>query len=64
MDEFDEETQVYERSPEYERALDELGTYVTIGKNSHDDACDSIAQIAERVFDTLQRRTVILDCPF
>ena len=64
LDEFDEETQVYERSPEYERALDELGTYVTIGKNSHDDACDSIAQIAERVFDTLQRRTVILDCPF
>lgn len=64
MDEFDEETQVYERSSEYERALDELGTYVTIGKNSHDDACDSIAQIAERVFDTLQRRTVILDCPF
>lgn len=64
MDEFDEETQIYERSPEYERALDELGTYVTIGKNSHDDACDSIAQIAERVFDTLQRRTVILDCPF
>lgn len=64
MDEFDEETQVYERSPEYERALDELGTYVTIGKNSHDDACDSIAQIAERVFDTLQKRTVILDCPF
>lgn len=64
MDEFNEETQVYERSPEYERALDELGTYVTIGKNNHDDACDSIAQVAERVFDTLQRRTVILDCPF
>lgn len=64
MDEFDEETQVYERSPEYERALDELGTYVTIGKNPRDDAADSISQIAERVFDTLQRRTVILDCPF
>ena len=64
MDEFDEETQVYERSPEYERALDELGTYVTIGKNPRDDAADSISQIAERVFDTLQRRTVVMDCPF
>ena len=64
MDEFDEETQVYERSPEYERALDEMGSYVTIGKNPRDDAVDSISQIAERVYDTLQRRTVILDCPF
>ena len=64
MDEFDEETQVYERSPEYERALDELGTYITIGKNPRDDAADSISQIAERVFDTLQRRTVVMDFPF
>ena len=63
-EEFDEDTMIYERSPSYERALDEMGTYVTIGKNEHDDACDSIAQVAERVFDTLQRRTVIMDCPF
>jgi hypothetical protein len=63
-EEYDEETVIYERSIEYERALEEMGTYVTIGKNPHDDACDSIAQIAERVFDTLQRRTIIMDCPF
>lgn len=63
-DDYDNETVIYERSAEYERALDELGTYVTIGKNVHDDAADSIAQIAERVFDTLQRRTVIMECPF
>lgn len=63
-DEYSEETTIYERSPEYERALDEMGTYVTIGKNSHDDACDSISQVAERVYDTLQRRTVVMDCPF
>ena len=62
--EYDEDTAVYERSPEYERALDEMGMYVTIGKNKNDDAVDSIAQIAERVFDTLQRRTIIMDCPF
>ena len=63
-DEYDSETIIYERSAEYERALDEMGMYVTIGKNAHDDSCDSIAQIAERVFDTLQRRTVVMDCPF
>ena len=62
--EFDDDTVIYEKSPEYERALNEMGTYVTIGKNTHDDAADSIAQIAERVFDTMQRRTVIMDCPF
>jgi hypothetical protein len=63
-DEFDEETTIYERSAEYGRALEEMSTYVTIGKNLHDDAIDSISQIAERVFDTMQRRTVIMDCPF
>lgn len=63
-DEYDEETTIYERSPAYERAINEMGTYVTIGKNPTDDAIDSISQIAERVFDTMQRRTVIMDCPF
>ena len=64
IDDYDNETVIYERSAEYERALDEMGMYVTIGKNKNDDAVDSIAQIAERVFDTLQRRTVIMECPF
>lgn len=62
--ESDPDVQYYERSASYERALEEMSTYVTIGKNLHDDACDSISQIAERVFDTLQRKTVIMDCPF
>lgn len=64
QEDFDEETVIYERSPQYERALEEMGTYVTIGKNPSDDAIDSISQIAERVFDTMQRRTVIMECPF
>ena len=63
-DEFDAETTIYERSSEYERALTEMSMFVTIGKNASDDAADSIAQIAERAFDTLQRRTVVMDCPF
>lgn len=63
-EEYDEDTIVYERSPQYERALDEMSTYVTIGKNLHDDAADSISMIAERVFDTMQRKTVIMESPF
>ena len=63
-EEITEDITTYERSPEYERALNEMSTYVTIGKNLHDDAIDSISQIAESVFDTLQRRTVIIDSPF
>lgn len=63
-DEIGEGITCYERSVEYERALEEMGTYVTIGRNVHDDAVDSISQIAERVFDTMQRRTIIMDSPF
>lgn len=63
-EEFDEDTTIYERSVQYERALEEMSTYVTIGKNLHDDAADSISMIAERVYDTMQRKTVIMDCPF
>lgn len=63
-DEFGEDVYVFERSIPYERALEEMTSFVTIGKNLHDDAIDSISQMAEREFDTLQRRTVIMDSPF
>lgn len=62
--ETDDNLAIYERSPQYERAMAEMTTYVTEGKNMHDDAIDSISMIAERVFDTAQKRTVIMDCPF
>lgn len=64
LEEYDEDTHIYEKSPQYDRALEELGMYVTIGKNTHDDAADAISMIAERVYDTMQRRTIIMDCPF
>lgn len=32
-------------SKEYKKALEEVGTFVTIGKNPHDDAVDSLAQL-------------------
>lgn len=36
----------YERTREYDNAMTELTTYVTIGKNEHDDAADGITQLA------------------
>ena len=40
----------YERSASYERALAEMAMFVTIGKNEHDDAPDSIAQLVIKAF--------------
>lgn len=63
-DEYVDGVQIYERSPQYERAMEEMTTYVTEGKNLHDDAIDSISMIAERVYDTAQKKAVVMDCPF
>lgn len=46
----DEEITVYSRSAEYERALREMSMFVAIGKNDHDDAADSIAQLCAKAF--------------
>lgn len=43
----------YERTPQYERALEEMSMFVTIGKNDHDDACDSIAQLCAKAYGDL-----------
>ena len=40
----------YHRSPEYERALNEMSMFVSIGKNPHDDSADSIAQLCAKAF--------------
>lgn len=40
----------YERSPQYERALEEMSIFVTIGKNLNDDAADSIAQLCAKAY--------------
>ncbi len=47
---MDDSIKYYNRSPEYERALDELQTFVTIGKNLHDDAADGIVQICIKAY--------------
>ena len=58
---------VYNRSAEYERALREMQMFVAIGKNDHDDAPDSIAQLAAKAFgdinsvaevDVIDRRAI------
>lgn len=37
------------RNQDYQRAMDELTTFVTIGKNDHDDSADSLTQLAMEV---------------
>lgn len=63
-EEYGEDIRIYERSPQYERALEEMSMFVTMGKVLHDDAPDSIAQVAMRVYDTFDRRAVVMDSPF
>lgn len=36
----------YRRSAEYQAAMDELAMFVTVGKNEHDDAADSLTQLS------------------
>lgn len=49
-EEMEEDVAWYNRSPEYERALDEMSMFVAIGKNTHDDSPDSIAQLCIKAF--------------
>lgn len=54
----------YTRSPEYQKAMDELTSFVSIGKNNHDDAADSLTQLEmfiENPYATKQAR--IIDSP-
>ena len=45
--------EVYQRSPQYERAMNELSMFTSIGKTEHDDAPDSIAQLCAKAFGDL-----------
>lgn len=38
------------RNNEYQKAMDELCTFVQIGKNLHDDAADSLAMLADELY--------------
>ncbi len=41
----EDETKRYYRTSDYQQAMDEFVTFVKVGKNEHDDAVDSLAQL-------------------
>ena len=49
----------YERSAEYEEAMQEANMFVTVGKNTHDDAVDSLTQLAMFVENPYTTKTTI-----
>lgn len=49
----------YERSAEYEDAMQETCMFVTVGKNTHDDAVDSLTQLAMFVENPYTTKTTI-----
>ena len=49
----------YERTAEYEDAMQEACMFVTVGKNTHEDAVDSLAQLAMFVENPYTTKTTI-----
>lgn len=49
---------VDKRSPEYQRAMDNLCAFTINGKNKHDDAPDSLAGVVDMMNDIIQKATV------
>jgi len=53
------------RSQEYREAMDELVTFVQIGKNLHDDAADSLAQLVDFIDNNGRvAKSTIMSSPF
>lgn len=48
----------YKRSDEYQAAMDEVHMYTSEGKNLHDDAPDSITQVA--VIESKKRKATVI----
>ena len=54
----------YIRNEEYQNAMDELETFVTIGNNDHDDAADGITQLEMFIENPSgTRQTIIMPSP-
>lgn len=47
------------RNKEYREFMQEVTTFVQTGKNIHDDACDSLAMVADEVFRGVNRVEVV-----
>lgn len=52
------------RSAEYQKWFDEFTSFVQTGKNLHDDAADSLAQLAEFIADSNLTKVTIFERPF
>ena len=52
------------RSAEYQKFFDEFVSFVQTGKNLHDDAADSLAQLASFISDSLGTKTSYIQRPF
>lgn len=52
-------TTCYERSAQYDKALQDMSTFVTIGKNQNDDAPDSIAQMCLKAYGNVNSMAVV-----
>ena len=54
-----DDVMVFNRSAQYSRAIDELSSFVTIGKNKNDDAPDSIAQLVLKAYGDINSVAVV-----
>lgn len=59
----DDMVERYIRSAEYDKAIEELCIYTSEGKNIHDDAPDSMAQLAMFFEHKQRRKAVIMSSP-
>lgn len=54
----------YTRTNEYQAAMDELTSFVSVGKNEHDDAADALTQLQMFVEKPVEvHRTIIMESP-
>lgn len=53
----------YKRNEEYKKAMDELNTFVQIGRNEHDDAPDSLAQLERFIEGSITAKAEVVKNP-
>lgn len=59
-----DENAKYRRSDEYTKAMEELCTFVQIGKNNHDDAADSLSQLERFMEGAFTVKAEVIKNPF
>lgn len=59
-----DEFEVYKRTAQYQKAMEELHRFVTVGKNDHDDAADSISMLAIDMFGYIDAKSNAVEVAF